>query len=99
MHGPPNGRNNNYSMETIVSTLLTTLAGTWFVVSTNFPMWLKGDKTAPEFHYSIGRRSGEDVLIDEVRFQKNGKTKSINGIDRQDRDDPSAFTWRGKGLL
>lgn len=76
--------------------LLTFLAGTWFVCSTDFPMWTKGKKTDPRFHYTIVEKRGEEVLYDEVTYVKNGKEKSIRGYDFPDGDQ---FTWRGKGLL
>ncbi|MFD2936687.1 lipocalin/fatty acid-binding family protein [Spirosoma flavum] len=79
---------------------IRTLLGTWFVCSTNFPMWLKGDKTNPTFTYSITDKKGEiTVLLDEVKYQKKGKTKTLTGFDYQDQTDSSAFVWRGKGLL
>lgn len=80
--------------------LIQTLVGTWFICSTNFPMWLKGDKTSPTFTYSItDKKDGINVLLDEVKYQKKGKTKTLTGFDYQDRTDSSAFVWRGKGLL
>lgn len=76
------------------------LLGTWFICSTNFPMWTKGDKTAPTFNYSLYSEATEKpVLFDEVKYLKRGKEKSIQGYDYQDEKDPSKFTWRGKGLL
>lgn len=59
-------------------------------------MWLKGDKTAPAFHYAI---VGEGKLSDEVTYLKKGKTKSIKGTDYQDKADSLQFVWKGKGLL
>jgi len=78
--------------------LLTLLVGTWFIHSTNFPMWLKGDKVNPTFNYSpVAKKEG--VLLDEVNYLKNGKQKSIVGYDTQDSKDTTTFVWRGKGLL
>jgi len=73
------------------------LIGTWFIIGTNFPMWLKGDKLSPSFTYTLTGRKG--VLYDEVSYLKKGRTKVIRGYDTQDAADESAFTWRGKGLL
>ena len=78
--------------------LLTLLVGTWFIHSTNFSMWLKGDKVNPTFNYSLVIKK-EHVLLDEVKYLKNGKEKSIVGFDTQDPKDTTAFVWRGKGLL
>jgi len=79
--------------------IFTTLLGTWFICSTNFPMWVKGDKVNPTFNYSLATKNGEKVLLDEVKYQKKGKEKSIVGYDYQDEKDSFAFVWRGKGLL
>lgn len=76
--------------------VLQFLTGVWFICATNFPMWLKGDKTEPTFHYSI-RENG--ILNDEVAYRKNGKEKFIRGFDYQDEEDKNHFVWRGKGLL
>jgi hypothetical protein len=77
--------------------LLHQLIGTWFIIGSNFPMWLKGDKLSPTFNYTLTEKKGE--LYDEVRYLQKGKTKVIKGYDRRDAKDESAFTWRGKGLL
>lgn len=79
--------------------MLQFLIGTWFICSTNFPMWTKGDKLHPTFNYTLAAQKGKQVLFDEVKYLKKGKQKSIQGYDRQDKNDPSRFTWRGKGLL
>ncbi len=75
------------------------LAGTWFIVSSNFPMWLKGDKMNPTFNYTLTEKKGEQVLLDEVKYTKNGKQRSILGYDHADTKNDQAFIWRGKGLL
>lgn len=80
-----------------MQTILQILAGSWFVVSSNFPMWLNGRKTDPQFHYTIMERKGVTVLDDKVTFVKNGKQKSIKGYDKQLSE--RKFTWRGYGLL
>lgn len=80
--------------------LIQTLIGTWFICSTNFPMWLKGDKTNPTFTYAAaGRKRDTKVLLDEVRYVKKGKTKTLTGFDYQDKIESTTFVWRGKGLL
>ncbi|MBD2753634.1 lipocalin/fatty acid-binding family protein [Spirosoma validum] len=83
-------------MEIVVQALI----GTWFVGSSNFPMWLKGDKINPTFTYSItDKKANTNVLLDEVKYLKRGKPKTLTGFDYQDETDPSTFVWRGKGLL
>ena len=79
--------------------MLQFLIGTWFICSTNFPMWTKGDKLHPTFNYTLTERNGEKVLFDEVKYTKKGKQKSIKGYDYQDKNDQTKFIWRGKGLL
>ncbi|WP_461040814.1 lipocalin/fatty acid-binding family protein [Spirosoma harenae] len=79
---------------------MQTLIGTWFICSTNFPMWLKGDKLNPTFTYStVASDSGMDRLLDEVKYVKNGSQKTLTGYDYPDKTDSMAFVWRGKGLL
>ncbi len=80
--------------------MFTFLAGTWFICFSNFPMWTKGDKTNPTFHYEIVQnKKNNPVLSDEVRYLKKGKAKFIKGFDTQSSSDSTAFVWRGKGLL
>lgn len=76
---------------------LTWLPGRWYVVATNFPMWLKGDRLHPTFNYTP---LDDERLLDEVRYQRarDGKPGIISGYDTV-HGDGSAFTWRGKGLL
>lgn len=63
-------------------------------------MWLKGDKTNPTFTYSItDKKADTNVLLDEVKYLKRGKSRTLTGFDYQDKTDPSTFVWRGKGLL
>jgi hypothetical protein len=80
--------------------LLTFLTGTWFICFSNFPMWTKGNKHNPTFHYEIMTNQKNNlVLSDEVRYLKKGKEKSIKGYDTPSKDDPATFVWRGKGIL
>ncbi len=74
------------------------IAGTWFICSSNFPMWLKGDKQSPTFTYTpLAEKPG--VLLDEVTYQKKGKEKVITGYDYPDDSKSQGFIWRGKGIL
>lgn len=82
-----------------MNALLHQLIGTWFIIGSNFPMWLKGDKTDPSFTYTLMQKHQQEVLLDEVKYIKKGKTKTITGYDHPNKDNPKAFTWRGKGLL
>ncbi|GAB3918211.1 hypothetical protein [Larkinella terrae] len=82
-----------------MDTLIQTLVGTWFICSTNFPMWLKGDKTNPTFTYTLLDKKGKTVLLDEVKYLKNNKIKTLTGFDYPDPADERAFVWRGQGLL
>lgn len=79
--------------------LIHILAGTWFIVQTNFPLWLKGDKLNPTFNYTIIQKKGRQVLLDEVKYEKKGKEKTITGIDYPEEKNENSFTWKGKGLL
>ncbi len=73
------------------------LPGTWHVLATNFPMWLKGDKLQPTFTYTT---LADGRLLDEVRYRRkdDGAVETITGYDQFD-DDKQMFVWRGKGLL
>jgi len=74
---------------------LKDLEGKWYIVFTNFPMWLKGDKKQPTFNYKIL----DNRLLDEVKYIKNGREKTITGYDTPENTENSKFTWCGKGLL
>lgn len=74
------------------------LVGTWHIVRTNFPMWLKGDKRRPRLTY--GALDGTAAaLSDLVTFEVSGREKTIAGVDTQDPEQSCHFTWRGRGLL
>jgi hypothetical protein len=70
------------------------LEGTWYVVATNFPMWLKGDRTNPRFIYGAEVNGRFD---DTVEYEQGGRTKQILGVDTI--ESPNTFVWRGKGWL
>ncbi len=72
------------------------ILGTWYVQLTNFPKWTKPEISNPTFNYSLKNAT---KLSDEVKYQKNGKEKSIKGVDKVLNEDFSKFRWRGRGLL
>ncbi len=78
---------------------LKALEGTWFIHFTNFPMWLKGDKTQPTFNYTIQKRGDTEGLKDVVEYLKKGKKRRIVGFDKPQNTSNTQFVWRGKGLL
>lgn len=86
-------------MNTEQSIQLQDLEGTWYIVLTNFPMWLKGDKTRPTFTYTVETRGSIMGLRDEVRSWKNGRQQTIHGFDTPLDETNRRFEWRGKGLL
>lgn len=75
------------------------LEGKWYILLTNFPMWLKGDKTSPTFNYTVETQNGITGLRDEVQSWKNGKKQQILGFDTPLDETNRRFQWRGKGLL
>lgn len=83
----------------VESVTLEDLVGTWYINMTNFPMWLKGDKTSPTLNYKISERNGVKGLEDEVKYTDNGKQKSIKGFDKPLNDQLTSYIWRGNGLL
>ena len=62
-------------------------------------MWLDGSKTNPTFNYTVTEKKGKMFLIDEVKYTKNNKTKTIKGFDYINPNNNNAFTWQGKGFL
>ena len=62
-------------------------------------MWLKPNTHNPSFTYTLIEKKGEQVLLDEVKYQKNNKPKTITGYDYPNKENENGFTWRGKGLL
>jgi len=90
---------STFSQKNNMNSFLPQLLGTWFIIGSNFPMWLKGDKTSPTFTYTLMQKHRQEVLLDEVKYQKKGRTKTITGFDHPQGDNPKAFVWRGKGLL
>jgi hypothetical protein len=77
--------------------IIEKLAGTWFIIGSDFPMWLKGDKQSPSFTYTLQEKKGKQILYDEVSFYQNKKRRSIKGFDTPENE--NSFMWRGKGLL
>lgn len=80
-------------------TELFQLEGKWFIVMSNFPMWLKGDKDSPSFNYAVVKRKNGMFLSDRVSYFQKGKEKEINGFDKVISADNSEFIWRGRGIL
>jgi lipocalin len=76
------------------------LEGKWYVVATNFSMWLDTKNTDPNFNYTNFREKNEKLIFDDcVMYSKNKNPKQIRGQDKQKRSDELKFSWRGKGLL
>lgn len=76
------------------------LEGKWYVVATNFPMWLDKKNTDPNFNYTNFReKKGRLIFDDCVMYYKNKSPKAIKGKDQQKHSDELKFSWRGKGLL
>ena len=73
--------------------------GRWYINMSNFPMWLKGDKTSPTFNYKETTLKKTKGLSDSVEYIQNGRKKSIKGFDKPLNKENSRFQWRGKGLL
>jgi hypothetical protein len=79
---------------------ISLLEGKWFVVATNFPMWLDTKNTNPNFNYTNFREKNEKLLFDDcVMYSKNKSPKQIKGKDKQKYMSELRFIWRGKGLL
>lgn len=79
--------------------IVNELDGQWFIHQSNFPMWLKGDKTSPTFNYTLMKDKKGFFLIDKVSYIKNEKEKHIKGVDRPTNENGSEFIWRGNGIM
>lgn len=79
------------------NTLAELLPGEWTVAATNFPMWLRGERSNPRFSYEVLSREPL-VLSDEVSWiaTESGQEKHLLGTDTLRVDE---FVWRGKGFL
>ncbi len=76
------------------------LEGKWYVVATNFPMWLDKKNTDPNFNYTNFREKNGKLIFDDcVMYSKSKSPKKIKGKDKQKKSDELKFAWRGKGLL
>lgn len=75
------------------------LEGGWTVAASNFPMWLEGNKTDPNFIYRLRPGTSPVELDDIVAYTQSGRRDTIEGTDTQDPASPAHFTWRGDGLL
>ena len=71
------------------------LAGRWYIVASNFPMWAHPARSAPTFDYTPEAGG----LRDEVCYQQAGRTRRILGFDTPVAGEAGAFVWRGRGLL
>lgn len=75
------------------------LDGAFYVLATNFPMWLDGSKREPIFIYRPIEGTSPLEIEDTVAYTEGGRKETILGTDTQDPQRPEHFTWRGKGLL
>lgn len=89
----------SFEMLSQTSLELKDLAGKWYVVQSNFPMWVKGKKTNPTFTYSPVTKKNKPVLLDEVKYLKKSKEKTLVGYDYPVNEQNRSFVWRGKGIL
>lgn len=78
---------------------LNDMHGEWYVLASNFPMWLKGNKQYPRFNYDVEVNGTTVGLKDEVRYVQDNKPRVIKGFDKPLNQLNTAFEWRGEGLL
>lgn len=77
--------------------MIDVLQGTWHLIYSNFSMWKDDSISDVTFNYTPEEKDGKAVMLDEVKYLKDGKEKTVTGYDYP--EDDSKFTWRGKGLL
>jgi hypothetical protein len=75
------------------------LMGDWYVVRTTLDFW--DTRTDPLLRYSPlpPDETGAARWTDTVHFRKNGKAKSVSGVDTKSRTRAGHFQWQGRGLL
>src|ERR1700740_2506083 len=79
---------------------MSLLEGKWYVVASNFPMWMDKKNTGPNFNYTNFREKNGKLIFDDcVMYSKNKSPKKIKGKDKQKHSDELKLSWRGKGLL
>ncbi len=79
--------------------MIQLLPGTWHLHYSTFPMWQRKGVHTVTFNYTSITLDGTVALLDEVKYLKQERARSVVGRDLLDATDPGAFTWRGKGLL
>ena len=75
------------------------LSGSWRLHYSTFPIWQKEGISNVTFHYTPSQRDGKAILIDEVKYLKKERERTIKGYDHPDALDQYAYTWRGAGIL
>ncbi len=97
---PPAAAMQDAPAETLVDLDPAALMGTWFVVGTTLDFWQ--DRTDPRLVYaplSPDPKTGAARWSDTVVFLKNGRERTIEGIDTLDLTRTGHFQWQGSGLL
>lgn len=61
---------------------LDAYARRWHVVASNFPIWLKGDRTRPTFNYRVIQDAAGAALDDRVVYARRGRERQIADISR-----------------
>lgn len=83
----------------VVPAIMQWLIGTWFIIASDAPIWLKGDKHAPTLNYTLKEHAGSYKLLDETKYHKNNRQHTIAGYDHLAPNNALGFIWRGKGFL
>lgn len=65
------------------------MEGSWFVMGTSLPFWK--DRTNPKITYELLE---DGTIKDTVAYGKKYSEKVL-GIDKQDKDVPNVFHWKG----
>lgn len=76
-----------------------TLAGTWYVVATNFAYWERAARTDVRFVYTPQAHDGPVALGDVVLYRERGRERRFVGFDLQDPTRAGHFQWQGHGAL
>lgn len=70
------------------------LEGTWYIVQTSLPLWLKGDKLNPVLNYSLVEKNESQFLSVEVRYTQRGKVKLMEGREYPHPAKLNTYRWK-----
>ncbi|KAI0182120.1 hypothetical protein GGR52DRAFT_68126 [Hypoxylon sp. FL1284] len=84
--------------DAFVAPPLAWLRRTWAVTHSTLRMW-RSARNVRITYRAYGDAGPSGVNDNLVEYEKSGKVKRVEGVEKPDAVVPAAWTWRGKGLL